>query len=203
MLSLPTDYIINAPSRDLSLKLAAGEQRRLVVISLQESADYHIAVDLTGADSRVEIYGLSMGGAIHTEVRHLVPDTSSQQLVKFILPAEKHGSFFGQLYIAPDAQRTDAGQVNRNLLLDPSATMSTKPQLEIYADDVRAGHGASTGMLDLSALYYMAQRCIDPVTAKKLLIGAFAAEVLDGMEDTALRDSVATEFDEVLQRLTI
>lgn len=201
MPSLNSKYIINSPAQDLTFRLEAGEHLRLVLINLTEPVDHRVSVELVGAEARVEIFALSMCGAVETSVRHLVPDTSSSQWVKFILPKEQEGRYYGHLYIAQGAQHTDAQQTNRNLLLAPTATMKTRPQLEIYADDVRASHGASTGMLDTSAMFYMQQRGIDPHTARKLLVGAFASEIVESIEDIELRDTVAAQIEQILESL--
>lgn len=202
MPSSNTKILLDESPQDLHLELQSGQSATIIVVAIGRPAQHRIRIDLLGADAHASIYALCLSGSLHTDVRHMVPDTASTQLVKFILPAEQRGDFFGHLYIAPDAQRTDAQQTNRNLLLAPSAVMATRPQLEIYADDVRASHGASTGMLDTSALFYMQQRCIDPLTARRLLIGAFASEVLEQMEDAALRDAVTAQLDQVLQSVT-
>lgn len=170
---------IDQPNLDLTLTLREGEHVRLWVINRTVPARHQIRVELLSADARVEIYGLVTDGSLETNVRHMVPDTSSQQLIKYVLDGNAVGNYVGQLYIAPDAQRTDAQQTNRNLLLSDSARMNTRPQLEIYADDVKASHGASTGQLDTSALFYMQQRCIDPVSARAMLVEAFMNEILD------------------------
>ena len=106
--------------------------------------------------------------------------------------------FKGELKIRPDAQRTEAYQTNRNILLSRQAEMLTEPQLEIYADDVKASHGATTGQLDESALFYMQQRCIDRDSATKLLLCAFFDEVIKTLSDTKLQEDLLEEIDRVL-----
>ena len=98
----------------------------------------------------------------------------------------------------PDAQQTEAYQTNRNILLSRQAEMLTEPQLEIYADDVKASHGATTGQLDESALFYMQQRCIDRDTATKLLLCAFFDEVLKTLSDEKLQEDLLAEINSVL-----
>lgn len=170
-------------SVDVHIVQQAGSRVLLHVLA-NESADCHIHVEQLGEGCETRIYGLGLVRegkqiVIHTNVEHMVGGGSSEQLVKFVLAAEAHGEFYGQLRIAKDAQQTSALQTNRNLLLSPTAVMRTRPQLEIYADDVKASHGASTGQLDESSLFYMQQRGIDREAAKKLLIGAFVQEILD------------------------
>lgn len=186
---------VDEAALDLHIKQAAGSHIKIHVINLHQQADAHIRVDIEGEDCTTEIYGLGQDGTIHTNVRHLVGGSSSNQLVKFVVPAAKTGSFYGELYIAKDAQKTDAHQTNRNLLLDRSARMNTKPQLEIYADDVKASHGASTGQLDTSSLFYMQQRCIDPETGRKLLIAAFMREVIATISDPTIREQIENDIE--------
>ena len=105
----------------------------------------------------------------------------------------------GDLKIAQDAQQTEAHQTNRNLLLSETAEMRTQPQLEIYADDVKATHGASTGQLDESALFYMQQRGIDKQKARQLLVNAFMKDVLNTISDEALREQLLNAIDGVVE----
>jgi Fe-S cluster assembly protein SufD len=114
------------------------------------------------------------------------------------LDDKARGSFKGELIIQPDAQKTEAYQTNRNILLSRQAEMLTEPQLEIYADDVKASHGATTGQLDEAALFYMQQRCISRDTASKLLLQAFFAEVVDNLSDEQLRESITQQIEEIL-----
>jgi Fe-S cluster assembly protein SufD len=103
------------------------------------------------------------------------------------------------LKIAPDAQQTIAHQTNRNLLLSDDAEMRTLPQLEIYADDVQASHGATTGQLDTSAIFYMQQRGIGKQKARQLLVDAFIKEVINTIEDTSLRQSLLDTMDGIIE----
>ena len=115
-----------------------------------------------------------------------------------ILDDHAKGSFRGELKIQPNAQQTEAYQTNRNILLSRQAEMLTEPQLEIYADDVKASHGATTGQLDESALFYMQQRCIDRDTAAKLLLCAFFDEVLKTLSDTELQEKLLEKINNIL-----
>ena len=122
----------------------------------------------------------------------------SSQVFKFVLDDVAKGSFQGELKIQPDAQQTEAYQTNRNILLSRGAEMITEPQLEIYADDVKASHGATTGQLDESALFYMQQRCIDRETASKLLLQAFFDEVVSTLTDDDLREDITQRIQDIL-----
>ena len=148
-----------------------------------DSADIDIEVEQVAEGCSVTIYGLCYinnkeSARVHTHVRHLTSKTQSKQLIKFVLNDEAKGEFFGELFIAKDAQHIDAQQTNRNILLSHQASMRTRPQLIIYADDVKASHGATTGQLDENALFYMQQRGISKSTAQQLLLQAFVKDVL-------------------------
>ena len=136
-----------------------------------------------------------------THVKHAVGGGKSNQLLKFVLEDQARGRFIGDLKIAPDAQKVEAHQTNRNLLLSETAEMRTQPQLEIYADDVQATHGASTGQLDESALFYMQQRGIDKEKARQLLVGAFMKEVIEAIGDqhSAVREQLLNAIDGVVE----
>ena len=167
------------------------------------ASEAHITVEQKGEGCQTEIYGLAFlhrEEQVHltTNVQHLVGDGSSKQLIKFVLDDASQGEFYGQLRIAPDAQKTEAHQTNRNLLLSGEAVMRTRPQLEIYADDVKATHGATTGQLDDSALFYMQQRCLDETTARRLLIAAFMKDVLATISDEALRERMLSAIESPL-----
>lgn len=187
---------IDEQQLDLQLTVHDNEQLRIWVINLDVEAQHHIHVDIEGANAQVQLFALCCQGSLHTNIRHLVGKSSSYQLVKFVVGEQQVGNYCGELYIAKDAQKTDAQQTNRNLLLSPTAKMNTKPQLEIYADDVKASHGASTGQLDTTALFYMQQRCIDPVTARQLLIAAFMNEVLTNLPDEQLREQLLQRIEQ-------
>lgn len=160
----------------------------------------NIVVEQAGEGCETEIYGLAyLRGSekvtTETHVHHAVGGGRSNQLLKFVLDDSAHGRFIGDLKIAPDAQKTEAHQTNRNLVLSEDAEMRTQPQLEIYADDVQATHGASTGQLDETALFYMQQRGIDKEKARQLLVGAFMKEVIEAISDEALREQLLNAID--------
>jgi Fe-S cluster assembly protein SufD len=117
-----------------------------------------------------------------TRVEHARPDCFSRELYKGVLDGASHGVFNGKVYVHPIAQKTDGKQSNNNLLLSDRAHIDTKPQLEIFADDVKCTHGATVGRLDATALFYMKSRGIPTETARKLLTYAFAADVLETIE---------------------
>ncbi|MEK9784648.1 MAG: SufD family Fe-S cluster assembly protein, partial [Gammaproteobacteria bacterium] len=106
-----------------------------------------------------------------------------------VLLGDRGGVFFhGRIVVKPDAQKTDSEQNNQNLLLSEEAEIDTKPQLEIYADDVKCAHGATVGQLDETALFYLVSRGVDRATARRMLTQAFAADVLNGVQCEPLRE---------------
>lgn len=119
---------------------------------------------------------------------HAVPHCTSTQLFKYVLQDEAKGSFCGRIRVEKDAQKTMAYQSNNNLCISPSAHMYSKPQLEIYADDVKCSHGLTTGQLDEEALFYLRSRGIPKETARLMLMQAFAAGVLEHVRIERLKD---------------
>jgi len=148
---------------------------------------------LAGEGSECLINGLFIGsGKQHLDnymlVEHASPHCASRQFYNGILDDHAHGVFHGRIIVHKDAQKTDAKQTNRNLLLSDDARIDTKPQLEIYADDVKCTHGATIGQIEENALFYLRSRGIDEVSARKLLLLAFANECLDRMVPGAARE---------------
>ena len=130
----------------------------------------------------------------HTRLEHVKPHCSSREIYKGILDDQSTGVFHGRILVHPGAQKTDSKQTNNNLLLSDRALVNSKPQLEIYADDVKCTHGATIGQLDEDALFYLRCRGIDHKTARSLLIYAFAAELVRRVKV----ESVRAELDEYL-----
>jgi Fe-S cluster assembly protein SufD len=162
-----------------------------------------LLVEQNAEGCRTEIYAM---GLLHhtqqahllTRVRHNIGGGYSSQVLKFVLDDQSKGSFCGELKILPDAQLTEAYQTNRNILLSPQADMLTQPQLEIYADDVKASHGATTGQLDQAALFYMQQRGISRLTAKQMLIVAFLSEAIETIRDEEQKEKLLNTIDSIL-----
>jgi len=123
-------------------------------------------------------------------VNHASPHCSSHQFYNGILSGKSHGVFHGRIIVQKDAQQTDAKQTNRNLLLSDDAQIDTKPQLEIYADDVKCTHGATIGQLDENALYYLRSRGLDEASARELLLFAFAGECTGRIRSVSIREHV-------------
>ena len=150
---------------------------------------------LAGEGGECLINGLFIGnGRQHLDnymlVEHASPRCGSRQFYNGILDGHAHGVFHGRIIVHKDAQKTDAKQTNRNLLLSDDAQIDTKPQLEIYADDVKCTHGATIGQIEGDALFYLRSRGIDEVSARKLLLFAFASECLDRMKEGPVRRHV-------------
>src|SRR5258708_11763259 len=130
------------------------------------------------------------------------PRCASRQFYNGILDGHSHGVFHGRIIVHKDAQKTDAKQTNRNTLLNDDAQIDTKPQLEIYADDVKCTHGATIGQIEENALFYLRSRGIDEVNARRLLLQAFAGECLDRMLPGAAHDYAGAAVQQRLLALT-
>lgn len=187
---------------------------RDVVIDLAEGArlDFHL-LNIGGRLGRVTFdvrlgrqahFGLHaaiIGGGeqtleVVTTVTHAEPDATSEQVVRTVLGGKATGNYLGKIAVARQAQGTDASQSVKAMLLSRTATANAKPELEIFADDVKCAHGCAVGELDKAALFYMASRGMDPQTAQTLLLRAFVAGVFDGIADEAERahfEAVALE----------
>ena len=194
---------VNEPEVDLQIAQEAGSRVKIVVVNFAPGTN-RITIEQLGEGCETEIYALAYlkgEDAVTTEthVKHAVGGGTSNQLIKFVLDDHSRGRFIGDLKIVKDAQQTEAHQTNRNLLLSEEAEMRTQPQLEIYADDVKATHGASTGQLDESALFYMQQRGIDKQKARQLLVNAFMKDVLNTISDETLREQLLNTIDGVVE----
>lgn len=126
----------------------------------------------------------------HTVVDHAMPNCYSNELYKGIIDGSAQGVFNGKIFVRKDAQKTNAFQSNKNILLSDNASMNTKPQLEIFADDVKCSHGATTGQIDEEALFYLRARGIGEISARALLNHAFAADVIEQIPDEQLKSAL-------------
>jgi Fe-S cluster assembly protein SufD len=125
-----------------------------------------------------------------TRIEHAAPNCASREVYKGIMDDASHGVFNGKVYVRPEAQKTDGKQTNNNVLLTQTAHADTKPQLEIFADDVKCTHGATVGRLDDVALFYLRSRGIDVEQARSLLTYAFAADVLERIDQPEVREAL-------------
>jgi Fe-S cluster assembly protein SufD len=136
----------------------------------------------------------------HTVVDHKKPNSFTNELYKGIMDGSSRGVFNGKIYVRPLAQKTNAFQANRNILLSDKASVNTKPQLEIWADDVKCSHGCTTGQLDEEAMFYLRTRGIHKDSARAMMLYAFAGEVTDKIHHPGIKDYMDTVIGERLQK---
>jgi Fe-S cluster assembly protein SufD len=163
--------------------------------------DLRVALNGEGAECALNGVYLSDGARLvdnHTTIDHTQPNCVSRELYKGILADRGRAVFNGRIVVRPDAQKTDARQTSKALLLSADAQINTNPQLEIFANDVKCTHGAAIGQMDDEAMFYLRARGLGPADARHMLIRAFAGEVLDRMSVAPLR---ARLEDELLRRL--
>ncbi|RJY09534.1 SufD family Fe-S cluster assembly protein [Aurantiacibacter aquimixticola] len=157
-----------------------GYDRIEIEVTLEEGAHFEFGgVTIGGGDATQEFV---------TRVIHTEPNATSNQTVRAVQWGKSTGNFLGRIEVARDAQKTDAAQNFRAILLEKGATANTKPELEIFADDVLCAHGAAIGQLDEMAAYYMASRGIEPALARKLLVQAFIGDAFVECSDPDVRD---------------
>jgi len=165
--------------------------------------DVGIALKGEGADCTMNGVYLADGDRLmdtHTSLDHAMPHCTSHELYKGILAGKARAVFNGRIIVRLDAQKTDAKQTNRALLLSDDATINSNPQLEIFADDVKCTHGAAVGQLDEEAMFYLQARGLTRIEARDMLLHAFAGEVLEGLKIPALREQIETNFFAALSR---
>ncbi len=154
-----------------------------------------IEIDLDGEHCETLLCGMVIGDKKQqvdnfSSIIHNKPNCHSRELFKYVMDDLSKGGFTGKLYVAKDAQKTEAFQTNKNILLNKTAKMRTKPQLEIYADDVKCSHGATIGQLDETAKFYMQSRGISESEARLLLMYAFTIDVIENIGIAALQDRI-------------
>lgn len=184
------DHVIDVAaggSLDFHLLNIGGKLGRVTFdVTLHEGARFDLkAAIIGGGDQTLEIL---------TRLHHVAPNAISRQTVRSVLGGRATGSYLGKVAVARGADGTDAAQSVKAMLLDRSATANAKPELEIFADDVKCAHGATVGELDKAALFYCASRGLDPAAARTLLLQAFIAGLFDDMADETERqyfDAVA------------
>ena len=160
--------------------------------ALLARSDIHTDLDHA---SECELNGLYLGVKrqhidSHTRINHIKPHGISRELYKGVLDDRARGVFQGRVIVAKDAQQTDSQMNNRNLLLSDDAEADSKPQLEIYADDVKCGHGVTVGQLDEKSIFYLQSRCIDEEAARNILTFAFANEMVDRIKIKVLHEMI-------------
>ncbi len=164
----------------------------------------NISVNLNGKKSENELYGLWLADRnqhidYSTQVKHLVPECQSNQFFKSIVDDEATGIFSGKIFVEKSAQKTNAYQSNKNLMISPKAKVRSKPQLEIYADDVKCSHGSTTGKLDDDAMFYLRSRGISQKESCQLLMFAFASDITKQISLTPLKEEADTLVDKRLK----
>ena len=184
------------------------DARADVVIAVMPgtSVDAKIDVELVGEGAEANLYGAYVCGAdekvkIAVDMYHRKPHCMSRQLFKGIAGGESRVDFYGKIIVAQDAQRTEAYQENHNILLTDGAKVDTKPQLEIYADDVKCSHGATIGRLNEEEQFYMRSRGITLEDAKVLQMISFLAPVLEAITDEAKREEIAVQLETAIRNL--
>jgi Fe-S cluster assembly protein SufD len=135
----------------------------------------------------------------HTVVDHVKPNCQSNELYKGIIADDGTAVFNGKIFVQPDAQKTNAFQSNKNILMSESASVNTKPQLEIFADDVKCSHGCTVGRLDEEGMFYLQSRGISEKIARSLLVHAFAVDILEHIKPEPLRNYIDQLISERLE----
>ena len=179
------------------VRLIVGEGARAELFAVNAGGDYlrlEVAVRLAKG-AHFQFGGVTIGGGdatreFVTRVEHAEPDATSEQVVRAVHWGTATGNFLGRIEVARDAQKTDAAQDFKGLLLERGATANAKPELEIYADDVKCAHGAAIGQMDETARFYMAARGLPPEVAQKLLVRAFIADAFAALEDEGEREAM-------------
>jgi Fe-S cluster assembly protein SufD len=176
-----------------AVSLAHASRYRSVSVALGARIsryDLNTVLDAEGAECTIDGLALINGRQLadtHSSIDHAKPNCTSRQLHKCIADGSAHAVFNGKIMVRPGAQNTDSAQSSRNLLLNAKARIDTKPQLEIFADDVKCAHGATVGQLETEELFYLKSRGLSGVTARNLLTYAFGAEIIDRIPIASLK----------------
>jgi Fe-S cluster assembly protein SufD len=197
---LPTGDAVQV--RRVNVSLAAGASARIFALNAAEQyGRIELQVDLAdGAD--FELFGANIGtglstNEIVTNVRHLEPNGRSRQVVRSVLNGKAIGTYLGKIEVARGAQKSDAEQSVKAMLLDRGATANAKPELEIFADDVKCAHGATVGELDSDQLFYLGSRGLPPAKARALLLEGFVMGLWDRVSEP---DAICEAAREALRR---
>lgn len=200
-------HVVNHKSATtLNIAIAEGAECCMTQI-VCSSSDTRVVASLVGRNARFDLGGVFVlteddQTSVASDVNHMSPDCVSRIKVKGVASGKSHGRFSGLVYVAPDAQRTDSEQTNRNVTIG-DGHIETLPQLEIYADDVKCSHGATVGQMDSDAILYMRQRGLSLVDAKRLQIEGFVDDVVlhSVIEDDIITESLTTLLAEKLNKL--
>ncbi len=191
------------------IRLSVGKGARAELFVVVTGSDYcrvEVETDLAEG-AHFELGGVTIGGGhavreIVTRTTHDAPEATSNQVVRAVHWGEATGNFLGAINVGRLGQRTDAAQDFKALVLEKGASANAKPELEIFADDVKCAHGAAIGQMDEMARYYMASRGLAPDVAKRLLIRAFIADALAALEDEEEAERLLEAALEVLEKRT-
>ena len=189
-----------------NIEVQSGQRKDMVLLVYPGvSCDVKLDVRLAGEGAEANIYGAYVCGGeekvkIAVDMHHDLPHCNSRQLFKGIAGGTSKVDFYGKIIVAQDAQRTEAYQENHNILLSDGAKVDTKPQLEIYADDVKCSHGATIGRLNEEEQFYMRSRGITLEDARVLQMISFIAPVLENIPEDE-REAVAAKFEEAVRSI--
>lgn len=192
-----------------TIVLGRDEELSVLLIALPGvSADVSLKIDLNGEGARFALNGVGISTAdekirVHVELRHNVPGCSSSQLFKNLVGGMARVDFYGRIIVAQDAQKTEAYQANHNLLLSETARVNTKPQLEIYADDVKCSHGATIGKLNEDEQFYMRSRGISLAEARFLQMISFVSPVFELVPEETERERLRNEVEAELRTIRL
>lgn len=190
-----------------NIDVQSGQRKDMVLLVYPGvSCDVKLDVRLAGEGAEANIYGAYVCGGeervkIAVDMHHDLPHCNSRQLFKGIAGGTSKVDFYGKIIVAQDAQRTEAYQENHNLLLSDGAKVDTKPQLEIYADDVKCSHGATIGRLNEEEQFYMRSRGITLEDSKVLQMISFIAPVLENIQDEAQREHLAAALEDAIRNI--
>ena len=198
--------VVSGGQLNRSIEVQSGQSTDMVFLVYPGvSCDVSLDVSLKGEGAEANIYGAYICGGnekvkFAVDMHHDVPHCNSRQLFKGIAGGSSRIDFYGKIIVAQDAQRTEAYQENHNILLSDNAKVDTKPQLEIYADDVKCSHGATIGRLNEEEQFYMRSRGITLEDAKVLQMISFIAPVLENLPDSD-RDQMSAQFEDSIRNI--
>ena len=190
-----------------SLEVARGQKTDLLLLVMPGvDCDIRLDIHLNGEGAEANLYGAYVCSEdqrvnIAVDMHHQVPHCNSRQLFKGIAGGRSKVDFYGKVIVAQDAQQTQAYQENHNILLSDDARVDTKPQLEIYADDVKCSHGATIGRLNEEEQFYMRSRGITLEDAKVLQMISFLAPVLENIHDPDQREQLTEQLSDAIRTL--
>ena len=190
----------------IRVKLAKEAKLRLFVINAGgKLVRQELRIEVEGEGADLTLRGVNLlGGESHTDVTlvlgHNVPHTTSTEIIRNVVFDRASGAFQGMIRVAPDAQKTDAKMACNTLLLSENGDFSAKPELEIFADDVVCGHGATVADIDRNHLFYMMARGVQEKKARAMLVNAFVAEIVEELEDEKLVEALEGVISAWLER---